>query len=116
MATNPYESPSQPTSTSIACPHCRKPTDSLKQYEVIESCVFVLIMAQIQPQIYLACPDCMRGILWRRCLMNIVPANLLWLPYIVPRTIIQHLATYVGGMSPAIRDAIRQYERESADQ
>ena len=73
---------------SSVCPWCETVTTDLKRYEVVQWCFFFLAFVQIRPVIYAACPTCMRRILWRRCLVNVLPANLLWPFWVLPRTLI----------------------------
>ncbi len=84
---------------SSVCPRCETVTTDLKRYEVVQWCFFFLAFVQIRPVVYAACPTCMRRILWRRCFMNILPANLLWPFWVLPRTLIQFFASYIPGPS-----------------
>jgi hypothetical protein len=99
---NPYSSPQEPTflpEDMHVCPVCGTVTDGLKCREVVVGCIFVIAFVQIRTAVYVACPACIRRIVWRCCFKNILPANLLWPFYILPRTLIQVLCTYIPGSS-----------------
>jgi len=110
---NPYQPPAIPAESPIGplqCPHCHSLAENLKHYEVIQWCVFVVVYFWILPANVIACPACMRRILWQRCLANILPANLLWPAWLLPRTLIQVAATYIAGSSRSVIEAVRKHE------
>jgi hypothetical protein len=73
-----------PENAILDCPACGRPTDSLKQYRYVDWCVFFLAGAVWQGVVLRACPACMRQLIWRRCLVNAVPAHLAWLAGLLP--------------------------------
>lgn len=94
---NPYKPPQAKAAaeTHQACPICSSETSCIKRFEVLDRCNFFLIMAVLHGNTITACPDCMRSILWRRCIANLLRANLLWPVYVVPRTLIQIAWTFL---------------------
>jgi hypothetical protein len=105
MNSNPYESPKESSTDKgpWLCPHCQASTPNLKQYEIVDWCLFVLLFVQIRPAVYTACPPCMRKILLRQCLVNMPSANLLWPAYVFPRTLGLLIATTIPGASASVR-------------
>jgi hypothetical protein len=100
----------------LPCPHCGERTSSLKQYRYVRLCVCLGFHASWHSDVVRACPYCIRRVIWRRCLLNIVPANLLWpflvLPWAVVLTAVSHnpghSADVLRGVTPemiAIQDA-----------
>jgi len=107
---NPFGSPqSDPFAAlqPLVCPQCGEATESLKQYEVIHRCIFFIAMARIQTAFLIACPRCMRNMLWWRLWANILMANLLWPVYIVPRTIFLIMCSHTLGHSRSISQQLR---------
>ena len=91
----------------IACPKCGKPSPSLKQLVLCNLLVFVFVMAFTRRGTYTSCPSCMRGTILERTLINIIPANVLWLIIVLPWHTVQFLRTYSEGHSSAVRSLIR---------
>src|SRR5262249_31363111 len=83
------------------CPVCSGVTDSLKRFEVVHLCFFFGFLF-VRPAVHTACPRCMRRYLWRRCLVNVIPANLCWPVWILPRTLVQVALTYSRGPSRSL--------------
>jgi hypothetical protein len=94
-----------PITGTAACPVCGQPTDSLKQYRYINWCVF-FGAAIHQTVVYRACPACMRKFIWKRCLINIVPANLVWLIGLLPWGLILIAGTYLKGHSALVKQGL----------
>src|SRR5262245_45108821 len=91
-----------PENTLLPCPVCVQLTDSLKQYRYVHWCVCFLAGAVWQGVVCRACPACMRQLLWRRCLVNAVPAHLVWLVGLLPWTLGLIAASYRPGHSRAV--------------
>ena len=91
-----------PENTLLPCPVCSRLTDSLKQYRYVTWCVFFLAGAVWQGVVCRACPVCMRQLLWRRCLVNAVPAHLVWLVGLLPWALCLIAASYRTGHSRAV--------------
>lgn len=85
----------------LRCPECHEPTDSLKEYRFVSWAVFVLIAAFWQTVHHRACPSCMRRFLGMRCLVCLVPANLLCLG-LYPWALALIGASYQRGHSPSV--------------
>src|SRR5262249_1051738 len=104
----------------LPCPVCFRLTDSLKQYRYVNWCVFFLAGAVWQGVVCRACPPCMRQLLWRRCLVNAVPAHLVWLVGLLPWALCLIAASYrlgpsrsvVAGVTPAMVIAREMAQRE----
>ncbi len=91
----------------MQCPHCGKMTDSLKVYRLPAVCVFIGIFARLASKGHMGCPSCMRKkILLHGMTYNILTANLLWLFYILPWTIVNILRTFSKGHSSEVIDYI----------
>jgi hypothetical protein len=86
----------------LPCPRCGQLTDSLKQYRYMRWCVFLLAGAIHQEATERACPACMRGFIGKSLLINIVPANLLWLILLLPWGLILIGASCRRGHSKAV--------------
>lgn len=98
---NPYQSPNPSPNHAgpWTCPVCQTETRNLKRYEVIDSAWFFVLFAHLTPMYYAACPECMRAILTRKCFANLLSANILWLLWLLPRTLLQIMATFIPGPS-----------------
>src|SRR5262245_45227599 len=113
---NPWDrQPRQPTwlpeGTTLACPACGRPTDSLKQYRFISWVVFYLVGAVWQAAYYRGCPSCVRQQIARRTAWSLIPANLLWFLLVLPWGLGLIVASYRKGHSP---DVLRQISPEQA--
>ena len=91
-----------PDNTLLHCAVCFQLTDSLKQYRYVNWCVFFLAGAIWQGVVYRACPTCMRRFLWRRCVINAIPAHLVWLAGLLPWALGLIVASYSLGHSRAV--------------
>ena len=92
------------------CPQCQKPTDSLKQYRCLHWCLYYLAGAMWRTEYVRGCPACMRRHLARRCLLNVVPSNLLWPLLVVPWTAVLFATTFRRGHSPAVVSGILPHQ------
>jgi hypothetical protein len=108
-----------PPEEVLSCPVCGQPTASLKQYRYVDWCVFVLAFAVWQAVYLRACPRCMRRSLWRRCWLNAIPANLVWLFGLLPWALCLVAASYRPGHSRAVLHGVTPEvaaDREAAQQ
>lgn len=92
---------------SVACPACGQPTTSLKRYVLCNLLVFVWIMAFTRRATYTSCPPCMRKAIAMRTLINIIPANLLWIIIVVPWHAVQFFRTFADGHSSDVQALLR---------
>jgi hypothetical protein len=90
----------------LPCPKCGEPTDSLKEYRYVRWCVFLLGGAVYQDATVGACPRCMRAFLRKSLLINVLPANVVWLVGLLPWGLVLLAATYRKGHSRSIRQAL----------
>src|SRR5205085_9980539 len=81
-------------------------TDSLKQYRYLSWCVFFLTGAVWQAVVYRACPVCMRRFLRRKCLVNALPANLVWLAALLPYALVLIAASHCPGHSRPVLQGV----------
>jgi hypothetical protein len=108
MDQNPYQTPHEPSAQPSApakgttvllprdpvviqegiCPCCGVYSINIRGFWVLDNVYCLFIFWWIQRRLYVACPTCMRKIIWRRCLANIVPGNLIWLFHSLPTTIL----------------------------
>ena len=96
-------SSNQPEFRTVECPACRRPTDSLKQFTMLRSLVFILVYAFWRLGTYTACPDCMRQIIRKNLLgLNILTANLLWVFIMLPWGLVQLWAAGSPGHSKGV--------------
>lgn len=103
----------------LACPTCGRLTDSLKQYRYVNWCVYLFAGAIWQMGVYRACPECMRQHIWRKCLINVIPANFLWLVGLLPWASVLVVCSYrLGHSRRVIRGVTPEMEvaREVAEQ
>jgi hypothetical protein len=91
---------------SLLCPTCHGPTQSLKRYHFLKWCLFIGIAVFYQRETHTACPACMRRYLWKRSLMNAIPANIIWLFGLLPLTIILTIASFTKGHSKIIAEVL----------
>jgi hypothetical protein len=91
---------------AVPCPHCGKPTDSLKRYRVFRVLLFLFVGYYLETVMHMACPRCMRRSLALRTLVNLPTANLLW-PVVVVFHGILLLRSYTNGHSRSIIRILR---------
>jgi len=93
---------------AIACPVCGEPTTSLKRYTMIRYLVFLYFFAFWGRQTVAACPPCMRKEIGMKTLINLLPANLLWLFIVLPWNTVLFCMTFAEGHSSSVRTALMQ--------
>lgn len=91
----------------LSCPRCKRDTDSLKQYRMVQLFIFVVVAGSARGATYTACPGCMRRIILERFAINLLPANLTMF-IIGPMFFVQLLRTFTRGHSHAIEKEIRE--------
>lgn len=88
---------------TIECPYCLRPTDSLKQFTMLQSLVYILVYAFWRLGTYTACPNCMRKIIKKNLIgLNILTANLLWFVIMLPWGLVQLWAAGRPGHSRGV--------------
>lgn len=87
----------------VRCPSCSEVTVSLKRYEIIKLLVFLGVFAYHQRATYTQCPSCMRSLLVKNALINLIPANVLWFIVVLPMNTIQLLRSYTKGHSSSVQ-------------
>jgi hypothetical protein len=88
---------------ALACPECGNPTHDLKHYRYVHWCLCLLVFYSYEIGAVTGCPSCVRKRLLDRTLINLVPANLLWLALVLPFHLIQLARSYSSGHSAAIQ-------------
>jgi hypothetical protein len=83
----------------VRCGTCGEATDSIKQYRMVDYLLFLGIFAAWRTVVRIGCPRCIRRDLLGRTLVNIVLANVLWLPVVLPWHLIQALRSVRRGHS-----------------
>src|SRR5262249_20142667 len=87
----------------LACPVCRKPTDSLKQMRVLAT---ILVLSPhlhfSHSEVYRSCPPCMRRYIWSRCLINGLLTLIAGFLVLVPYSLALTFATLRKGHSPTV--------------
>jgi hypothetical protein len=115
MDQNPYEAPQSATSPPVVhgktvgrpaglppfvfdgtCPVCRRVVDEVKAFQVMDKSFCLVIFWWFRRRTYVACPRCMRKIIWRRCAANIITGNVIWLLSSVPTTLAYDLHSRLG--------------------
>ncbi|MFT5355929.1 MAG: hypothetical protein ACI9KE_003150 [Polyangiales bacterium] len=84
---------------TLPCPMCHQQTDSLKVYRLPTFLLFFFFGASFRKSDIVACPPCMRGKMAKLAVINILPANLLWLILLMPWYSIAALRTLAKGHS-----------------
>jgi hypothetical protein len=114
MASTSTASPKAPL--LLPCPHCGKETDSLKDYHVLHSFLFLLLVYQVSHRRYVACPFCMREYLMQRMGINLLTANFVfpfsagpWLSILLARS-------FTKGHSEPVLDRLREAKRKAMAQ
>lgn len=87
---------------TLPCPHCGQATDSLKGYRLPTFLLFIGIGASFKHGLVVRCPPCMRKELGRLALINVLPANLLWVVLLVPWYGIAALRSLTKGHSSGL--------------
>lgn len=87
---------------TLPCPHCGRATDSLKGYRLPTFLLFLGIGASFKHGLVVRCPPCMRKELGRLTLINILPANLLWVLLLLPWYGIATLRSLTQGHSKGL--------------
>ena len=90
---------------ALPCPSCHALTKSLKRYHFFKWFLFLGIAMVVSRETHTACPSCMRRYLWTRSLLNVMPANIVWLFGLLPLTIILTVATFTRGHSKNVIEA-----------
>jgi hypothetical protein len=106
----PYAPPSQHVhgDTALPCPKCNQMTTSLKSYTMVQFLLFVWFFAFWRRQTLTLCPSCMRNELLMKTLINLIPANLLWLFLVLPWHTVLFCMTFSDGHSSKVRFAMQQ--------
>ena len=94
------------TNAELPCPCCRRMTRSLKCYRIVDFMLFFVLGAMVRRRTPVACPSCMRKIIGRRTLVNILPAHVAWIVGILPWHLFQFLRSFVPGHSMVIRERL----------
>jgi hypothetical protein len=68
--------------------------------------LFLVLGAYVRRRIPVSCPRCMRRILWRRTLVNVLPAHAAWVLGILPWHLFQYLRSFVPGHSLVVRERL----------
>lgn len=89
-------------SATLPCPHCGQSTESLKRYRLPTFLLFLGIGASFKHGLLVRCPPCMRKELGRLTLINILPANLLWIVLLLPWYGIAALRSFTQGHSKGL--------------
>ncbi|MBI3822801.1 MAG: hypothetical protein HY289_08995 [Planctomycetes bacterium] len=84
-----------PETMCVFCPHCFRPTDSLKSY-LMARIIFLFVGLQWSYETVVGCPSCMRKAILMRTLKDIVLANLLF-PIVAFFYLWQYVATFAKG-------------------
>jgi hypothetical protein len=88
-----------PPGPLVRCGTCGEATDSIKQYRMFDYLLFLGIFAVWRTVVRTGCPRCIRRDVLGRTLINIVLANLLWFPVVLPWHVIQALRSLRRGHS-----------------
>jgi hypothetical protein len=93
---------------ALPCPKCNQMTTSLKSYTMVQFLLFVWFFAFWRRQTLTLCPSCMRNELLMKTLINLIPANLLWLFLVLPWHTVLFCMTFADGHSSKVRFAMQQ--------
>ena len=86
----------------LPCPECGQQTDSLKGYRLPTFLLFILVAASFKHGLLFGCPPCMRKKLLKLGLINLLPANVLWVVLLLPWYSIAAVMTTTPGHSSAV--------------
>jgi hypothetical protein len=92
---------------ALPCPRCNQMTTSMKSYTMVQFLLFIWFFAFWRRQTVTCCPSCMRNELMMKTLINLVPANLLWLFLVLPWNTVLFCMTFADGHSSKVRFAMR---------
>jgi hypothetical protein len=87
----------------LRCPACRRLTGSLKRYRLIDLLLFAGAFWFVRTATHTACPGCMRGLIVRRTMFNIITANVLWPIFVLPLHALDLLRTFTDGPSDSVQ-------------
>ncbi len=106
----PYAPPAQHVhgDTALPCPKCNQMTTSMKSYTMVQFLLFIWFFAFWRRQTLTLCPSCMRNELLMKTLINLIPANLLWLVLVLPWHTVLFCMTFADGHSSKVRFAMQQ--------
>jgi len=92
----------EPGPDEAFCPVCGQASGSLKWFQ-LPFIVFLILIVAWSHEDYVACPDCMRRHLAKRCLAALFLSNIFW-PFLVVWYGCQYGATFARGsnVSPEI--------------
>lgn len=93
---------------ALPCPKCNQMTTSLKNYTMVQFLLFIWFFAFWRRQTMTLCPSCMRNELLMKTLINLIPANLLWLFLVLPWNTVLFCMTFADGHSSKVRFAMNQ--------
>ncbi len=96
----------RPMEDLLPCPECGQQTDSLKGYRVPTFLLFILVAASFKHGLVVGCPQCMRKKLLKLGLINLLPANILWVVLLLPWYSICAILTTSKGHSGAVLKAL----------
>jgi hypothetical protein len=106
FANPPPDKPVRYDQIPLPCPHCGRPTQSLKRYRVFDYLVFLFVAFSVQTVMHTACPRCMRTSLLLRSALNVVLANFLC-PVVLLVHGMEFLATFSKGHSTSVLQILR---------
>ena len=102
----PARAPSTSASALYLCPACHAVTRSLKNFRLYRVFLFLIVAGGSQAADYTACPSCMRKIIAKLTILNLVPANLPW-PVVLAVQGAQFVRTSWQGPSKYVSSAFR---------
>lgn len=99
-------------SSKICCPHCGRPTRSLKYYNIVTKRVCFIYYHERTTNTLVGCPKCMNlQNIWRTFNDNIIRANIIW-PFLhLPLALIILIRSNTPGHSTETKYYIEQYNR-----
>jgi len=68
--------------------------------------LFILVAASFKHALVIGCPDCMRKKLLKLALINLIPANILWVVLLLPWYSIAGILSTTKGHSGAVLKAL----------
>ena len=85
----------------ICCPHCRKPSDSVKQLRIM-MLIFLIVGFQVRAWNAVGCSACLRQAILRNLKINVLTANVMWPFMILPFSIVQLIRAGRKGHSKSV--------------